>query len=170
MLLHSLFQSQGAVENVHVKNFCAAGAIGIGLCNVQDICFRSCKAENCYIGLQLNASTKSEAGDKGNFNTNLLFDNFIAQSCRLWSIACLPGQVGHFQHFIRARYQRKVEFVCYPGQGGADNVTFLGGVTQGKDSQAGGLVNVANIGTFPGQYIHTIFTNACFAYILTGLC
>ena len=134
LLLHSLFQAQGAVENVHVNNFCAPGAIGLGLCNVQDICFRSCKVNNCYIGLQLNAAVKSEPGNKGNFNTNLLFDNFIAQSCRLWSIACLPGQ------------------------GGADNVTFVGGVTQGKDSQAGGLVNLANIGTlgFYGHYFEVV--------------
>jgi hypothetical protein len=134
MLLHSLFQAQGAVENVHINNFCASGAVGMGLCNVQDICFRSCKVNNCYIGLQLNAATKSEPGDRGNFNTNLLFDNFIAQSCRMWSIACLPGN------------------------GGADNITFVGGVTQGKDSQAGGLVNLANIGTlgFYGHYFEVV--------------
>jgi hypothetical protein len=51
MLLHSLFQAQAAVENVHVSNFCAPGAVGIGLSNVQDICFRSCKVSFLAVGL-----------------------------------------------------------------------------------------------------------------------
>jgi hypothetical protein len=61
------------------------------------------KVVGCYIGLQLNAATTSDPGDKGNHNTNLLFDNFIAQSCLMWSIVC-----------------------GLDGNGGADNVTFVG--------------------------------------------
>jgi hypothetical protein len=131
MLLHSCFQGQAAVENVHVTHFCSVGAVGIGLCNVQDICFRSCVVESCYIGLQLSPSTKTEAGDRGNHNTNLLFDNLIAQNCISWGIACLAGQ------------------------GGCDNVTFVGGVCQ---SGSGVLVNIAEIGSvgFFGFYFEVV--------------
>ena len=134
LLLHSLFQGEADVQNVHVSYFCSPGAVGIGLCNVQDIVFHSLKAEKCGTGLQLSAATKTEPGDRGNHNTNLTFVNYVGQSCDSWSIAC-----------------------GLPGHSGADNITFIGGVSQ---SGSGMLASLASIGTigFYGHYFEVAST------------
>ena len=127
LLFHSVFQANAVCENVQVSGFAATGAVGVGLCNVQDMPFINLKVSACWVGLQLSPAQKP--GEK-NYNTNLTFINYVGQSNLSWSIGCLPGA------------------------GGCDNVTFVGGVSQ---SAAATLVNIATCGslTFLGHYFET---------------
>ena len=128
LLFHSVFQASGACENVQVSGFATNGAIGVGLCNVQDVAFISLKVIACWVGLQLSPAQKP--GSKSNYNTNLTFVNYVGQSNLSWSVGCLPNA------------------------GGCDNITFVGGVSQ---AAAPTLVNIADCGslTFIGHYFET---------------
>jgi hypothetical protein len=134
LLFHSVFQADGTCENVQVSGFNNSGAVGVGLCNVQDVPFINLKVVDCWVGLQLSPAAKTDTADKGNHNTNLTFLNYVGQSNLSWSVGCLAGT------------------------GGCDNITFIGGVSQ---SAAGTLVNVASCASlsFTGHYFETSNTH-----------
>lgn len=127
LLFQSVFQGNGTCENVQISGFATTGAVGVGLCNVQDVPFINLKVIDCWVGLQLSPAQKT---GENNHNTNLTFVNYVGQSNLSWSVSCLPGA------------------------GGCDNITFVGGVSQ---SAAATLVNIASCGslTFLGHYFET---------------
>jgi hypothetical protein len=127
VLVNSVFQANGVLEHVHITQFAGSGAVGLGLANVQDITFRDVKTNGCTVGLQLAPKPTGLPGA----NTNLLFENYVGQSNTSWSIDAPAGG------------------------GGADNITFVGGVSQSQGGYGANLNGVSQI-SFTGHYFEGI--------------